>query len=810
MGVGSKVELSREQRATDALEKRRAAARERSKATLVNVENELISITVRDFNPTASFLGSSAAAPSEAGTEGDKVAGAADKARERRRERAERRKEASARAADVGRDEEDEEQALLVSKYEALIEAERAGRTVGEVKARRLPAENTLLYLALGSTLADLAAVGWFLYCGFVWFADDKQLDPLAWQLTFGAAAVSLLFKLLMLWLRLQKYLKLWVLFVSIQMCGHTYGAVRAFLNIYGGSFPCFDKELEDDGICYNGRLLVAFSVSLFYLGISLFQMVVWRRMLLRVLKAKRQLPVEEPSFDALLESSRERTLPSSLAASASEDAEAHERRLLLLEAPKATFPGLEVRRLTGRVPAPPRRRYIPAAAPMPPALLPAPGAAAGGGASDDEGVVRETAQLQRQRIVAAREPVAGAGGGDSDVYVIYAKCDAAVVESLVERLASSQRLHTFCVPPGTLPAAARKAHSNRKVTGAPTKAAPAKALTITSEEQSRSERRDATAAAQRLAHVRGAQLVVLVMSPRALATPHVRRELQSALAAEVPIVPLALEAYSAIADALDEDLVVQIKALQWTYVVEFAAHVREAAAHAKRVAAGETSAADGRSRHDMGAAALTELGRVARELRGAVAPPQEASVAIALAAHPTGDRSEPFGARATAGPFSLAERRLLADAAGGAYVVWAAADATFAAELARALAKRRVNPHLNFMQGAPGEVWRQSVARAVERASLVLFVATEASVASRYCREEVQAAIEADKVLLAAMPGAAPAVDDEVVWDTDKESELSKVVRSPVAVSFDGWERNAHNFSDRLEELVDVVLEFA
>ena len=66
------------------------------------------------------------------------------------------------------------------------------------------------------------------------------------------------------------------------------------------------------------------------------------------------------------------------------------------------------------------------------------------------------------------------------------------------------------------------------------------------------------------------------------------------------------------------------------------------------------------------------------------------------------------------------------------------------------------------------------------------------------------------DKVLLAAMPGAAPAVDDEVVWDTDKESELSKVVRSPVAVSFDGWERNAHNFSDRLEELVDVVLEFA
>ena len=169
-----------------------------------------------------------------------------------------------------------------------------------------------------------------------------------------------------------------------------------------------------------------------------------------------------------------------------------------------------------------------------------------------------------------------------------------------------------------------------------------------------------------------------------------------------------------------------------------------------------------------------------------------------------------PLGAGATAGPFSLAERRLLADAAGGAYVVWAAAAATFAAALARALAKRRVNPHLTVMQGAPGEVWRQSVARAVERASLVLFVATEASVASRYCREEVQAAIEADKVLLAAMPGAAPAVDDEVVWDTDKESELSKVVRSPVAVSFDGWERNAHNFSARLEELVDVVLEFA
>ena len=73
-----------------------------------------------------------------------------------------------------------------------------------------------------------------------------------------------------------------------------------------------------------------------------------------------------------------------------------------------------------------------------------------------------------------------------------------------------------------------------------------------------------------------------------------------------------------------------------------------------------------------------------------------------------------------------------------------------------------------------PGEMWRESIARALEEVDVVLFLMTSESLSSRYCEEEVMYAFELGKDLQ-------PLVAGNDVFAVLKQKPVLRAILSPI-----------------------------
>lgn len=105
---------------------------------------------------------------------------------------------------------------------------------------------------------------------GWVLHAEDTDMDPVAWQLSFGVAVILTLFKDAQMLMGLTQWLSPWLMFAVPTVVGHCYGAFLYFFMVYRSDWPCFLGQTNYNAarkhrMCYEGRLLAAFtSCSLF------------------------------------------------------------------------------------------------------------------------------------------------------------------------------------------------------------------------------------------------------------------------------------------------------------------------------------------------------------------------------------------------------------------------------------------------------------------------------------------------------------------------------------------------------------------
>ena len=138
--------------------------------------------------------------------------------------------------------------------------------------------ERAWLRLVSLSCAFDVIAAPYFVYQGFVLNSDDRTMDPLAWQLAFGVTGIMVFFKVVQVILRMTQYVPVWLAFVVLLNAGLFYGAVRRWLIIYYGTFPCFKGNKDMFGMCYDGELLVGFTSATVYLTASCFFITEWSR----------------------------------------------------------------------------------------------------------------------------------------------------------------------------------------------------------------------------------------------------------------------------------------------------------------------------------------------------------------------------------------------------------------------------------------------------------------------------------------------------------------------------------------------------
>lgn len=137
--------------------------------------------------------------------------------------------------------------------------------------------------------LFDLANAAFFVYVGFIHFADDDVMDPLAWQLAWGSAAILALMKIFLVYTNAIGFFPLFAAFEIALCLGHIYGAIRYFLWLEDQEFNCFsgttrkltDKSKPryyDTGYCYNGELLICTAWTAAYTAGSVVFMWLWSR----------------------------------------------------------------------------------------------------------------------------------------------------------------------------------------------------------------------------------------------------------------------------------------------------------------------------------------------------------------------------------------------------------------------------------------------------------------------------------------------------------------------------------------------------
>mmetsp|Transcript_11365 Transcript_11365/g.13468 ORF Transcript_11365/g.13468 Transcript_11365/m.13468 type:complete len:488 (-) Transcript_11365:720-2183(-) len=157
--------------------------------------------------------------------------------------------------------------------------------------------------LTLLAAAFDLPCCFYFINLGFVTHADDISMDPLAWQISFGLLVLLTILKNFQIFRAMVDWFAIWMLFVVPLLVGSFYGAVRYFLWIYEGDFPCFRGAAEMGykyNMCYEGRLLVAFTTATLYLNYSAFFLWRWLTFTRDMMRKRGEL-VEELSIGKLL-----------------------------------------------------------------------------------------------------------------------------------------------------------------------------------------------------------------------------------------------------------------------------------------------------------------------------------------------------------------------------------------------------------------------------------------------------------------------------------------------------------------------------
>mmetsp|Transcript_460 Transcript_460/g.942 ORF Transcript_460/g.942 Transcript_460/m.942 type:complete len:582 (-) Transcript_460:257-2002(-) len=152
----------------------------------------------------------------------------------------------------------------------------------------------------------DLVAVLYMSYLGWVLHAEDTDMDPVAWQLSFGVAVILTLFKDAQMLMGLTQWLSPWLMFAVPTVVGHCYGAFLYFFMVYRSDWPCFLGQTNYNAarkhrMCYEGRLLAAFTSCSLFLTLSAF--ILWRFVIFTkaILRAHGEL-IEDLSVKELLQ----------------------------------------------------------------------------------------------------------------------------------------------------------------------------------------------------------------------------------------------------------------------------------------------------------------------------------------------------------------------------------------------------------------------------------------------------------------------------------------------------------------------------
>ena len=135
----------------------------------------------------------------------------------------------------------------------------------------------------------DLANAAFFVYVGFIHFADDDVMDPLAWQLAWGSAAILTMMKVAIVFRNAISFFPLFAMFELMLSLGHLYGAIRYFFWLKDQEFNCFSGSTKsvtdrskprhyDTGYCYNGELLLCTAWTTAYTAGSVVFLWIWSR----------------------------------------------------------------------------------------------------------------------------------------------------------------------------------------------------------------------------------------------------------------------------------------------------------------------------------------------------------------------------------------------------------------------------------------------------------------------------------------------------------------------------------------------------
>ena len=142
------------------------------------------------------------------------------------------------------------------------------------------------------SYICDGIVVLWFFFLAFVYFPtiDPRDLsiamDPLAWNMTFASTAVFIAFKDLQILLGVITWFKIWLCFIVFLTCSLFYGAIRYWMYIYFGDFPCFRGNHDNElGMCADGVVLIGLTSACVYNTACCFFLYYWRQYKLHRMK---------------------------------------------------------------------------------------------------------------------------------------------------------------------------------------------------------------------------------------------------------------------------------------------------------------------------------------------------------------------------------------------------------------------------------------------------------------------------------------------------------------------------------------------
>jgi len=148
------------------------------------------------------------------------------------------------------------------------------------------------------SYTCDFVALLWFCFLAFVFLPtiDPRDLsiamDPLAWNMSFGATAIFVGFKDVQTALNILTWFNIWLGFTVFLTLGLFYGAIRYWMYIYFGDFPCFRGGLHDNmlGFCADGMILIGLTSACLYNCGTCFFLYYWRQYNIQRMKEQGKL----------------------------------------------------------------------------------------------------------------------------------------------------------------------------------------------------------------------------------------------------------------------------------------------------------------------------------------------------------------------------------------------------------------------------------------------------------------------------------------------------------------------------------------